>query len=331
MRFPRPAPGAAQRYFQRPDAPQFAFDPTRTALNGLTGRLNLNRNQGLWRVNAALWTGSPGFESNDLGFHGTGDRAGAHAVFMYRSVTPNRFSRQWNAWGAKWWNWNYGRELQGDGWNTQGYLQFLNYWNINGNAGWRRRVLDDRLTRGGPSAAAPGGGFWNVNVNSDSRQPISFGWNANYNWTDAGGWSRNTSASLNLKPSAGVLINVGPSWNHQNIVAQYVRSVVDATATDTFGGRYVFGGLDQTQLSMTTRVSVILSPTVSIQLYAQPLLAAGDYGGFKELARPRTYDFNQYGARASSLAYDAAAAPTPPIPTAPAPRRHSPLPTRTST
>jgi hypothetical protein len=297
---------APQRYYQRPDAPQVRFDPTRTTLSGFTGRINLNRNQGLWRVNAALWTGSPGFESNDLGFHSTGDRAGAHGVFFYRNVTPNRVTRQWQAWGAKWWNWNYGRELQGDGWNSQASVTFLNYWNINGNTGWRRRVLDDRLTRGGPSTANPGGGFWNVNVNSDSRKAVAFGWNANYSWNDVGAGSVSTSASINLKPSAGVLINVGPSWNRQDVVAQYVRTVADPTATSTFGSRYVFGSLNQTQLSMQTRVSVILTPKVSIQLYAQPLLAAGDYVDFKELALPRTFTFHGYGAGASALAYDAA-------------------------
>jgi hypothetical protein len=297
---------APQRYFQRPDAPHVRFDPGRTSLSGFTGRVNLNRNQGLVRVNAALWTGSPGFESNDLGFHSTGDRAGAHAVVLWRSVTPGRFSRSWSMWGAKWWNWNFARELQGDGWNGQGYWQFLNYWNVNGNVGVRRRVLDDRLTRGGPSTVAPGGGFWNFNLNSDSRKWISFGANANYNWNDAGGWSKSSSAGINIKPSASVIVNVGPAWNESHAIAQYVRSVADATATGTYGGRYVFGALDQTQLSMTTRLSVILTPAISIQVYAQPLLAAGDYLGFKELARPRTYDFTEYGAHAGSLAYDAA-------------------------
>src|SRR4029434_7184183 len=57
---------AAQRYYQRPDAPHVRLDPTRTSLSGYTGRINLNRNSGLWLVNAALWGGSPGFESNDL-------------------------------------------------------------------------------------------------------------------------------------------------------------------------------------------------------------------------------------------------------------------------
>jgi hypothetical protein len=296
---------APQRYLQRPDEPHVHEDPTRTSLSGFTGRLNLNRNQGkYWRVNTALWAGSPEFESNDLGFHGTGDRAGAHGVLLVRNTQPTRWARQWSAWAAKWWTWNYAREMQGDGWNAQGYWQFLNYWNVNGDIGGRRRALDDRLTRGGPVAAAPGGGFWNVNLNSDSRRRVSFGWNVNADWSDAGAHSRNTSAGITLKPTTRVIVSLSPSWSRQHRVAQYVTTVADSTAAATYGSRYVFGGLEQRQLSMQTRVSVIVTPRVSFQLFMQPLLATGDYGGFKELAQPRTFDFTRFGTEASSLGYD---------------------------
>ena len=56
---------------------------------------------------------------------------------------------------------------------------------------------------------------------------------------------------------------------------------------------------------MTTRVTMIVTPRVSVQVYAQPLLAAGDYSDFKELAAPRTYDFNTYGTGISTLAFNA--------------------------
>jgi hypothetical protein len=298
---------APQRYFQRPDAPHVALDDARRSLHGYTGRININRNGGLWKINSALWAGSPGFESNDLGFHGTGDRAGMHAVFQLRDVTPRRFSRSRSMWISKYWTWNFARDVQSDGLLGQGYWEFLNYWNVNGQIGQNWRALDDRLTRGGPSMVNPGGTFGNANVNTDSRKAVSLNVNGSFNRNAEGGWNRTTGFNLQLKPSAAVSISLGPSLNRQHVVAQYVRSVVDPSAVDTAGGRYVFGVLDQTQLSMTTRVSVIVSPTISVQIYAQPLLAAGDYDGFKELLRTRTYSFLRYGSAASVLAYDPAA------------------------
>jgi hypothetical protein len=295
---------APQRYYQRPDEPHVELDPTRTSLSGFTGRLNLNRNRGVWRLNAALWAGSPGWESNDLGFHGTGDRAGAHAVVLIQGNKPRRLSRSRSVWVAKSWTWNFAREVQSDNVNAQVNNTFMNYWNVGANVGTRRRVLDDRLTRGGPSTENPAGGFVNMYGNTDSRRWLSVSGNYNKNWSEAGGWSRNANLSFNFKPSPRLNVSTGPQWNRNRQIAQYVRSVTDATATDTYGGRYVFGLLNQTQLTMTTRVSVIVTPTVSLQVFAQPLLAVGDYGDFKELARPRTYDFLHYGATSGSIAYD---------------------------
>jgi hypothetical protein len=298
---------AAQRYFQRPDARHVTLDPSRTSLSGWAGRVNLNRNSGLWQVNAALWGVSPGFESNDLGFFGIGDRAGAHGVFLWRGVAPNRVSRERSIWVAKAWTWNYSREVQHDSWHGRASITFLNYWNVNAGGLVWRRALDDRLTRGGPSTASPGGFFSNINATTDSRRWFSVQTRIERSGNDAGGWSNRANLIVSIKPSSMVTISTGPEWKRSRAEAQYVTTVDDATAIATQGQRYVFGTLDQTEISMTTRANLILTPTVSVQIFAQPLLSGGDYVDFKELARPRTYDFLQYGSAGRSLDFDASA------------------------
>ena len=314
---------APQRYFQRPDAPQVSLDPSRNSLNGFAGRVNLNRNSGLVRFNAALWGVSPGFESNDLGFQGSGDRAGAHGVLFWRNVTPGRVLRSRSSWIAKFWTWNFNRELQADGYQGNAFFQFLNYWGSGVNVRLFRRVQDDRLTRGGPSADAPAGGGVSTNLNTDSRKRVALNPFANFNWGRQGNWNRNGGLNVMLKPSPKITITTGPQFTSSRTVAQYIKSVTDATATDMFGGRYVFGTIDQKQLTLTTRVNVIFSPRHSLQVFAQPLLASGDYSVFKELARPRTFDFLVYDTPGHSLLFDApsgtytadpdAAGPAPPI------------------
>ncbi len=299
---------APQRYFQRPDATHVAVDPTRSALSGFSGRVNLNQNSGLGQWNMALWGVSPGFESNDLGFFGTGDRAGGHVVYFTRNVTPGRVLRSRSWWAAKWWTWNFARQLQGDGVQGNAFFTFLNYWSIGTNLSWRRRVEDDRLTRGGPTAAQPASHSWNLNGSTDRRRFVSLEFFLNRNGTAAGGWSRNAGVTVNLRPSPMLSISTGPQLNRSSTIAQYVQTVDDPTATATYGERDVFGLLTQTQLSMTSRVNVILSPQVSLQVFVQPLLAAGDYSNFKELAAPRTYDFHEYGTTGGSITYDADAA-----------------------
>ena len=52
-------------------------------------------------------------------------------------------------------------------------------------------------------------------------------------------------------------------------------------------------------------MDLALSPDLSIQLYAQPFVAAADYQGFKELAEASTFEFIRYGTDGnSSLVYD---------------------------
>jgi hypothetical protein len=123
------------------------------------------------RSNALLWGVSPGFESNDLGFIPNGDRAGTHAVVMWRNVTPGRVLRDRFIWVAKAYTWNFARELQSDGFGSQARVTFLNYWNAGAAFFANRHSPDDRLTRGGPMAMSPRGFDLNGWVNTDGRKP----------------------------------------------------------------------------------------------------------------------------------------------------------------
>ena len=107
---------------------------------------------------------------------------------------------------------------------------------------------------------------------------------------------RALGGSVSLKPWAALTLTAAPTFMRVRNVAQYLATVPDPTATATFGSRYVFGRLDQTELSMPLRVNLVLSPKLSVQLYTQALLSSGDYPAITELAAPRTYDFPAYGA-----------------------------------
>jgi hypothetical protein len=294
---------APQRYFQRPD--QLRLDPAARSLSGWTGSMNLNRNGGDFQVNAALWAVSPGFESSDLGFNFKADRWGAHTVVSYRKSKVDRFTR--NRWIglAKWYSLNFQGERQGDGFNVFSNAQFRNYWFVGLNGSLRRRVQNDQQTRGGPSMVSPAGvgiGAW---AESDSRKRVTLNLETFYSRNEFGGWGWSHWASVKVKPSSSLNVTLGPGLTRTRAVAQYVTTVSDATTDATFGSRYVFSDLRQTELAMTARVNWILSPRMSLQVYLQPLLSVGDYEGFKELARPRSFDFNRYGSGGSTLVRDA--------------------------
>jgi uncharacterized protein DUF5916/cellulose/xylan binding protein with CBM9 domain len=285
---------APQRYYQRPDAPEVSFDPRRTSLSGYAGRLNLNRNEGVWRVNATLWTVSPGFESNDLGFHGSGDRAGGHVMGIWRQQKPDRWTRSKGAWVARALVWNFNHEVQSNMWFACGDATFQNYWSVNGCGGYFIDTHDDQLTRGGPKTTAPRGRMINAGFNTDSRKRVSLSGSGGRDWNAIGGWGSNDGLTVTVKVLPSLTVSGGPELSVQKVPVQYVGTQADPAATATFGQRYVFAPIDQTQLSLTTRVNYIVSPRASLQLYMQPLLAAGNYGAFKQLVAPLTLDFSPY-------------------------------------
>ncbi len=286
---------ASQRYLQRPDAPNLTYDPTRTSLSGWTGNLNLNRNRGNVTVNAGLWGMSPGFDSNDAGFMTQADRAGGHGQVLFRKLTPDRFTRTRQLVVAKWWTWNWGGDSQGDGVQATTNLQFLNYWRYNLTLGWSKNTWDDRLTRGGPTTIRPGIKTVNTSVVSDTRKRFFLNASAVLSERNFNAWSHTFASSLTYQPSDAVALSAGPQVLRSQSQAQYLAAVVDPYATHTYGSRYVFGDLAQTEVSMPVRINVTLSPRLGVQVYMQPLVSVGDYGAITEFAQPRTYTFLDYG------------------------------------
>jgi len=77
---------------------------------------------------------------------------------------------------------------------------------------------------------------------------------------------------------------------------QYVRAFTDPAATAFFGRRAIFSSLEQSVLSLDTRLSATFSPTLSLELFAQPFVAAGDYQDFRQYVRPRSVAAQTFGA-----------------------------------
>ena len=296
---------ASARYYQRPDADHLEFDPARTSLGGFDFQLDFNRNSGNFRPNVSLWGVSPGFETNDVGFMSNADRFGGHAAFSWRKPNPDRFTRYRQLIVSKFWVWNFDRDLLTDGVWAGGYATFPNYWGGQLTVFASRETSSDRLTRGGPVMSNPGGVSVSGDLHSDHRKPISAGVEGSYQATSAAAWNGSAGVSLSYRPTPSLSFEAGPSYSRYVERAQYVTTKADPVATATYGGRYVFGEMHQSEVSMTLRANWIVSPRMSVQLYAQPLLSAGHYSSFKEAATPRTYSFLRYGYDAGSIVYDA--------------------------
>lgn len=73
------------------------------------------------------------------------------------------------------------------------------------------------------------------------------------------------------------------------------------------GSRYVFSDIEQTQLSFDTRFNLTFTPSMTLELYAQPLLASAHFSDFKEFSAPRSGVMQVYGRDAGTLAPESGA------------------------
>ncbi len=125
--------------------------------------------------------------------------------------------------------------------------------------------------------------------------------NSFYSHNDHGAWYSFVNTYVGLKPSSSVTVTLEPNFNRSLTYAQYVQTVNDPAAIRTFGQRYVFADLDQSSVGLTARVNIGFTPRMSLQVYSQFLLSAGDCWRFKELEAPRTLSFLAYGQNTGTI------------------------------
>jgi len=107
---------------------------------------------------------------------------------------------------------------------------------------------------------------------------------------------KNGNGFVSRFPDLVGIENVSPRRRIE--IVPYVTSKASYTnpsAGDPFhdGSAYDpgFGELHQDSFSASFRVNWTFTPKLSLQFYGQPLISAGDYSDFKELAQPGTCDF----------------------------------------
>ncbi len=280
---------SSARYLQRPDADHVEFDPARTSLGGVMGSFALSKiSGGRWRMGVLAQTRSPGFDVNDAGYLRETDSSVGVLYAGYAVNSPMGIFRRWRLNANGWRGWSYGGESFGYGGNVNGSAQLTNFWNV--HAGLNYDFGDGVTTgllRGGPAVRKePRWNGWG-GFSSDYRKPLGLSLNGHWSRaTESGSWSLGVSPSLRFRPSGRATLSVGSFVS---------RNVNDLQWVGRFGNEdptYLFGHMNQTTVGITGRLDYAFTPTLSLQLYAQPFVSAAEYSDFKRMADPgaSTYD-----------------------------------------
>ncbi len=293
----------SQHYFQRPDAKSYKVDSSATSMTGYAGRLLVNKQKGNIIFNSSFGILNPRFDNNDLGYLSRTDIINMHVGGGYRRTEPGSFYRQLGGIVAGFQNFDFDGNVTWKGIFFDSWIQMLNYYYIEIWGAYNPETINNRRTRGGPLTLNHRGYQANLYANSDSKQQIVLNTYFNaYLGDDSKNW--NGGIGLTWHPAANISFSFGPDYTRNIENTQWIDVFDDPYATETYGKRYVFGKMDQTTLSANIRLDWTFTPQLSLQLFLQPLISAGDFLDFKELARPRSHDLLVYGTDGSTITKD---------------------------
>ena len=310
---------ASNHYFHRPDATRYEVDSMATSISGAEWRLQFERRSGdHWT--GAVWAGevTKGFEINDAGFSGTQERLDGGFRIGYREIQPGRLFRNYNVNFFSFHNWSHEgfddtfsfdswqRARTGGSYNLNTNAELLNYWSLRANASYNPRQMSRTRTRGGPMMVVPASTNFSVNVDSDRRKRVSFGSNVSVSSDLLGdGGSYSVRGNVRVRPSDNIGLSVNPGFESSRSSDQYVTTARLGDFAPTYGDRYLFADLEQRTFSVEWRMDWTFTPSLSLQMFAQPLLSSGDYIRYKQLARAESFDFDGFEAGAGQEIGDA--------------------------
>ena len=271
--------------FQRPGAGHVELDPLRTSLNGGAGSLSFSKIAGeRVRFNSNIGMKSPGFDVNDVGFQQRADTRTMSNWLQWRNDRPSKHLRSFRFNLNQWAGWNFDGDRIYSGYNVNAHWTFTNQWSTGTGFNLSPQPFDDRATRGGPGAYRNSGRSGWGYVSSDDRKPVSFNTFGFAGRDRAGSSNWQINPELGWRPSSFLKVSTGMSLGFNDDRAQWITNE---------DGRHLFGRLDQRTLGITARANYTVTPTLSIQLYAQPFVSAGDYSDFRRLVDGRERDYTK--------------------------------------
>ena len=295
---------SAVHYFQRPDDHGSEYDPTRTSLTGLAGQFEVGKENGNWLWGLTATGRTPGFEANDMGFHFWAGRVWQQASITRRWLTPGKVFRAADLRLAQFGFFTSAGQRINGGANLVSNFTLANQWTGKMEFWLRGGGLDPVALRGGPALRLPGNWYATGSVLTDGRRRVQLGLGFD-TWYYPGGvlWGLELSPTLHWRPAANQEFQLGLRVEKLADDRQFIESAVVSS-----GSEYLVGRLEQTTAAVTLRANRTFTPTLSLQLYAEPFVSIGRYAGYRRVVDPAARSvagqFEELGAGRVSVSGD---------------------------
>lgn len=298
---------SSNHFRQRPDNQYNPIDSAATSLSGGEWRLQLEKARGRWTWSVWAAEIGSGYEINDLGFRTATERLDGGARVGFQEVNQGALLRNYSFSLSTFHNFSH-ELLEGAfsfdrlQWaqtsgriGVDGSATLNNFWAANLGVDYVPERMSRTLTRGGPKMVAPAGLDLQMGFSTDNRNRISVRPRLDLATRSQGdGGEVQLRVPLVWQPDARIQMSLSPSFARSTTGSQYVVSSDALSFDPTYGMRYLFSDLRRTDWSMETRLDWTFSPSLSLQLWAQPLLSSGDYRTYKQLERPESFAFDVF-------------------------------------
>ncbi len=158
-----------------------------------------------------------------------------------------------------------------------------NYWDITLGARHELAALSTDALRGGPALLLPPRETVSGTITSDSRSTSQLTLTGSAWWepaTASRSWT--IAPQLVVRASDRLRFTVGPSWMRTVYAWQFVdRAFAPPAPLD------ILARVRQETVSLTGRAIYAFSPSLTLELYAQPFVSAARYDAFQAVADPR--------------------------------------------
>ena len=274
-------------YFQRPDAGHLEYDPTSTSMSGHAGMVGFQKIGGQKvRFSFVGTYKTPGFDVNDVGYLRRADAIQQSSWAQFRWDAPTKLYRSVRLNLNQWAGWNFGGDKRFTGANVNAHVTLLSNWSAGAGFNLEGAGIDDRSTRGGPAMLSKQGANVWYYVESDGRKAVHGGWMGFYFRDETGSTAWRADPQVEWRPTSFLALSLGVGFEKMNEDTQWVDNIEGPSST-----RYIFGRIRQTTIGLPVRFNYTITPSLSVQIYAEPFVSAGAYGDFKELVRPRATPF----------------------------------------
>jgi len=273
---------SSARYYQRPDNNHTELDSSRTSLSGNGGRMQLIKMGGELNYGALVMWKTPGFETNDLGYLRQADQILPVIFVGFHEKDPKGIYNSYNINTNIVTMFNFGGDWMYKGFEGNFNMNFKNYWSVFTGGNISGQQLSTDILRGGPMMKMPGNYSYRLGFNSDNRKKLEFGLFSSINGGYQGSsFSLYSQVEISYKPTNYLRISLNPGYSKSFDELQYVTQ-------QSYGSdpRYIFGSIDQTTVSASIRISLNITPDLTLQYWGQPFVSSGTYSDYKYITDP---------------------------------------------